>query len=119
MNIEYYENDVVKYALSKDFELFINTTQDALDLMADCSYNDFDTIILFEENFTPDFFDLKTGIAGEILQKFSNYGMRLGIIGEYSKYQSKSLRDFIYECNKSGKILFMKSIEEILGRFKS
>ena len=53
----------------------------------------------------PDFFDLKTRFAGEILQKFSNYDVKLAIVGDFSKYSSKSLRDFIYESNK-GKLIF-------------
>ena len=51
--------------------ILINETQDALNLMADCNYHGSYKIILREENFIADFFDLKSGIAGEILQKFS------------------------------------------------
>ena len=58
---------------------------------------------------TADFFDLKSGIAGEILQKFSNYRIRLAIVGDFSKYTNKSLKDFIYESNKGGQINFVDS----------
>jgi hypothetical protein len=46
------------------------------------------------------------------LQKFSTYGSRLAIIGDFSKYDSKSLRDFIYESNKTGRICFVGSQDE-------
>jgi len=51
--------------------------------MADIYYQGFDAIILHEKTITPVFFDLKTGIANEILQKFSNCRMRLAIVGDF------------------------------------
>lgn len=58
---------------------------------------DFDGIILQARHITPDFFDLKTGMAGEVLQKFSYYRMCLAIVGDFSAYGSKSLQEFILE----------------------
>ncbi len=90
--------------------IVINNLQDALDIMADCSYQGARRIIVYEINITPDFFDLKTGIAGEILQKFSTYDIKLAIVGDFSKYSGKSLRDFIYESNKIGRISFVANV---------
>ncbi|WP_449401649.1 DUF4180 domain-containing protein [Chryseobacterium wanjuense] len=55
-----------------------------------------DKVIIHEKNITPEFFDLKTKIAGDILQKFSNYRVKLAIVGDFSKYESKSIKDFIF-----------------------
>lgn len=93
-------------------EVLIQNVQDAVDLMAECNYKDAGCIILNENNITKDFFDLKTRIAGEILQKFSNYRVRLAIAGDFSKYPGKSLKDFIYESNRTGRIFFTASIDE-------
>lgn len=94
-------------------EIVINTVQDALDIMADVNYQgDTNKIIVYEKNLSPDFFELKTKLAGEILQKFSNYRAQLAIIGDFNKYNSKSLRDFIYESNKGGRIFFVSAFEE-------
>lgn len=57
-------------------------------------------------------YKLKNVIAGEILKKFSTYSIQLAIIGDFSKYKSKSLRDFILESNKYGRINFVRSFEE-------
>jgi hypothetical protein len=95
-------------------ETIIITTEDGLDLLGNVYYQGFDGIILHEKNLTPDFFDLKNGIAGEILQKFSTYRVRLAIIGDFSKYTSKSLSDFIYESNKGRHINFVSSISDAL-----
>jgi hypothetical protein len=95
-------------------EIIINDHQDALDLMANCQYHGAHKIMVKAEHIVPHFFDLKTGIAGEILQKFSTYRCQLAIIGDYSKYTSKSLRDFIYESNKFGRINFVENEEEAM-----
>jgi hypothetical protein len=87
----------------------LSDTQDILDLMADLWFNGHcSRMAVYKESLNESFFDLKTGIAGELLQKFSNYRFKLAIIGDFSGYTSKSLKDFIYECNK-GTLVFFKS----------
>ncbi len=94
----------------------IQETQDALDLLAEASYLNSHKIIIKEDQVTPAFFELKSGIAGEILQKFSTYNVQLAIIGDFSKFRSKSLSDFIFESNKYGRINFVSSFEEAKER---
>jgi hypothetical protein len=93
-------------------EILICTTQEAVDLMMNCAYQGADSLLIYEHNLTPEFFDLKTKIAGDILQKFSTYQMRLAIVGNFEKFNSQSLKDFIYESNKGGRILLLKTAEE-------
>jgi len=95
-------------------DIIIKNSQDGLDLLGTLYYQEFDKIIIYEKNITKDFFDLKNGIAGEILQKFSNYRLRLAIVGDFSQYSAKSIKDFIYESNKTGHINFVSSISEAL-----
>lgn len=99
--------------------IVINEIQDALDLMAESNYMGAGKIILYKMNINPDFFDLKTGFAGEILQKFSNYKVKLAIIGDFSSFTSKSLRDFIHESNKHGHINFVSTIDEARERLSN
>ncbi len=88
-------------------EILINDVQSALDLIATISYETgCDRIILNKSAVCEDFFHLSTKLAGEILQKFITYKMKLAIIGDFSYYSSKSLRDFIYECNHGKDIFF-------------
>lgn len=91
-------------------------TDDFIDLLGNASYQGATGIIVNESQLSPEFFDLSTRIAGEILQKFSNYRMKLAIVGDFSKFPSKSLRDFIYESNKTGHIVFVSTPEEALQR---
>ena len=95
-------------------KVILRSTEDGLDLLGNLYYQGFDKIIIHEKNITPKFFDLKTKIAGEILQKFAQYQMPLIIVGDFSKYKSKSLNDFIFESNKSQQINFIKDLSDIL-----
>ena len=100
---------------------FINNVQDALDLLGELFGRYYDGIILHEGSFNPRFFDLKTKFAGEILQKFSNYRVRLAIVGDWSKYTSHSFAAFIVESNRGRMVNFASSTEEavaLLSRFK-
>ncbi|MCZ4224291.1 DUF4180 domain-containing protein [Pedobacter rhodius] len=98
-------------------DVIINNTEDGLDLLGNLYYQGFDKVIIDKQNITPDFFDLKNGIAGEILQKFSNYRVSLAIVGDFSTYQSRSIKDFIYESNKGKHINFLASTAEALQKF--
>jgi hypothetical protein len=94
-----------------------NTTIDSAQQFLEVAMNlPTDKIVIHKENLNESFFDLRSGLAGEILQKVANYRLRLGIVGDYSGYDSKSLRDFIYESNKSNKIVFVGTVEEALKK---
>ena len=73
-------------------------------------------IVISKQLITEDFFVLSTGLAGEILQKFVNYGGRIAIYGGYSHYTSKPLRDFIYESNNGKDVFFVSSLEEAVEK---
>jgi len=106
-----------KIAELSDPEFKLKDIQDITDLLGNSFYLEANCVLLSEENLPESFFELKTGIAGEVLQKFSNYNQRLAIVGDFSKFESKSLRDFIFESNKLGRILFIGSREEAIERW--
>src|SRR5690606_10564555 len=81
-------------------EVIINNLEDALDLIGNVYYHELDTLILHEKNITRRFFYLSTKLAGDVLQQFTQCRMALIIIGDFEKYQSKSLNDLTYESNQ-------------------
>lgn len=99
-------------------DLLIADVASGAQLLVDLYYQHFDIIIFHEKNISPDFFELRSGMAGELLQKASNSGLRLAFIGRFENYSSKSLQDFIRESNRYGKILFVSSVEEAIRRFE-
>lgn len=98
-------------AVVEDTEKVILDAQTALDVLMSAKYNALTKNIVIDKRLiTEDFFILSTGIAGEILQKYINYGGRIAIYGDFSHYTSKPLKDFMYESNK-GKDVFFASNE--------
>ena len=97
----------------QDNSLLIETTQQVLQYMMNLPS---DKVILRKENLHESFFDLRSGLAGDILQKVSNYAVNLGIVGDFSVYESKSLHAFIYESNKSNHVVFTDTVQDALNR---
>lgn len=73
-------------------------------------------IALNKEAITEDFFILSSGIAGEILEKFITYKTKFAIIGDFSNYTSKPLKDFIYESNNGKDIFFVENEEKAIEK---
>ncbi len=113
INTHYLNHVQVAEVISED--VLVKTAHDGLELLANLYYQGFEWIILHEKNVTPDFFDLKNGLAGEVLQKFSNYRVRLAIVGKF-QYPGKSVRDFIFESNKIGHINFVSTVDEAITK---
>src|SRR5688572_6744098 len=91
----------------------LSTAQQFLQMIMDSSA---EGIIVHQENIDERFFDLRSGLAGEMLQKVVNYRLRLAIVGDFSIYESNSLKAFIFECNNSNTIAFVNTIEDALSR---
>lgn len=114
MRIETHRIGQAKVAEIQAEGLVLTSVEDGLSLLGDLYYQGFDKIILHEENIVPEFFDLKTKLAGEVLQKFVQYRIPLAVVGDFSKYTSKSLRDFIYECNQGRQVNFVQELSSAL-----
>lgn len=111
-------NDNQSVAELIDDSFIVSNSEDAVELINMPESQECHNFIIHENNLSKDFFTLSSGVAGDILQKFSNYRLRLAVVGDFSKYKSKNLNDFFRESNKTGNILFVNSVDEALGRFK-
>jgi uncharacterized protein DUF4180 len=94
------------------------TAQDAVDLIGEAKSAGANVVVLPVTRLDPAFFQLGTGIAGEMVQKFVTYQVAAAIVGETSQLESesKSLRDFIRESNQRGSIWFLANKEELQAR---
>lgn len=117
MKIKTHEVNDARIAEITSGPLLIKTPEDGLDLLGNIYYQGFDKMIIHEQSITPDFFDLKNGIAGEILQKFSNYRMPLAIVGDFIQCESKSIKDFIRESNQHKQVIFVHTVDEAIRIF--
>jgi hypothetical protein len=98
----------------------LTNEQDALDLIGEAMYSGAELILVPVERLTEDFFHLKTGLAGQIMQKFVTYRRHLVILGDISEHvaQSRALRDFVYETNRGNQVWFLTSLQELDLRLK-
>ncbi len=108
------KNGIVLAIIESD-TLAITDTQSALDVLMTAKYEvGTKNIVISKDLITEDFFILSRGLAGDVLQKYVNYGGRIAIYGDYSHYTSKPLKDFIYESNKGKDVFFVATKEEAL-----
>ncbi|MBM7868771.1 hypothetical protein JOC70_000240 [Clostridium pascui] len=120
MKITKIKENNVGIAIVCSSEILITDVQSSLDFIGTVRYEtDCDCVILNKSAICGEFFDLKTRLAGEILQKFINYYMKVAIVGDFSMYSSKSLRDFIYESNKGKHIFFLPSEKEAIKKLSN
>ena len=117
MEVREHTVDNIEIAEITSDEILIRNAEDGIDLLGSIYYQGFDKLIIHQENITPDFFNLKNKMAGDILQKFSTYRVRLAIVGDYSKFTSNSLKAFIYESNKGKHVNFVTSVDEAFKSF--
>lgn len=71
-----------------------------------------DALLLTEAELGPAFFDLKSGLAGELLQKFVNYRMRVAIVVPDPAVHSTRFRELAYEHQSHPLIRFVRSQDE-------
>lgn len=107
MKTEVVKKNNIEIAVVDSKEVLITDTQSALDFMMTVQYETgCRNIALNKGAIIDDFFILSSCMAGEILQKYINYGVRFAIYGDFSQYTSKPLQDFMYESNHGRDIYF-------------
>lgn len=95
----------------------VSDSSAALDLMMSVRQETgCDRIVLAKEVLDERFFILSSGLAGEVLQKAVNYRIKLAIWGDFSRYTSKPLKDFIYESNRGRDVFFVSTEQEAVDR---
>jgi len=117
MKTEVVRKNNTEIAIVSSDELLITDVQSALDLIMTVKYKTGCTNIAVNKDvIVNDFFILSTCLAGEILQKFINYGVRFAIYGDFSKYTSKPLKDFMYESNRGKDIYFQPTVSRAVDK---
>jgi hypothetical protein len=92
----------------------VSTVQDALDLIG-AAFSGATVVALPAVRLDPGFFTLSTGLAGEIMQKFVNYRIRLAIVGDLADHlaASSALRALVHESNQGRQIWFVADLAEL------
>lgn len=80
MNPRLIEHPVNNYVALLPGDGLVAGVQDALDLVGACSEHQAYRLLLHGDNLPDDFFNLRTGLAGEILLMFTLYGIKLALV---------------------------------------
>jgi hypothetical protein len=93
----------------------LQSDSDAVDLIGKAIEHGADVVLLPVARLTDDFFVLRTRLAGEVIQKFVNYRLRLAIVGDISQHlaESSALRDFVAETNRGSQLWFVATTQEL------
>ena len=87
----------------------ISDADAVVDILGDAWGHDADMVVIPVDRLAPAFFRLSTGLAGEVLQKFVNYGCAVAIVGDIEEHlaASSALRDFVRESNAGRHVWFV------------
>lgn len=97
------------FEIEDDTFTFSEATQ-MIDFLADVYYQGGDMIVLRRSHLPVAFYDLTTGFAGEVLQKFSNFRMKLVVVGDFSDINSVSFKAFMHESKRNKHALFIPEL---------
>jgi hypothetical protein len=89
-------------------DFIIRNEQDILELIVLCLENGASHVMLYEHNFSPEFFDLKTKLAGALFQKLANYRLRGAAIVSLDKISSTRFKELIFESNRGNLFRFFE-----------
>jgi hypothetical protein len=99
----------------------LTTEQDATDLIGQSYQHRSTLFVLPVERLPAKFFQLRTGFAGQILQKFVGYHKRLVILGDISGYVARSptLASLVHESNRGTDVWFLPDLAELDQRLRA
>jgi hypothetical protein len=98
----------------------IANDRDAADIMGEIFSNQARFVAIPVSRLIPDFFVLRTRIAGEVIQKFINCDIRVAILGDIAGpvATSDALRDFVAESNRGTQVWFLGDWDELRTRLE-
>ncbi|MBM0233868.1 DUF4180 domain-containing protein [Micromonospora sp. STR1_7] len=97
----------------------VATEQDALDLIG-AAFLGAQVVAVPANRLDDRFFSLGTRFAGDVMQKFVNYRVRLAVIGDISAQleNSSALRALVHESNQAGHIWFVPDLDALDDRLR-
>lgn len=90
----------------------LTTENDALDLIALCWEHETNALMIHYASLSEDFFKLKTKVAGNIIQKFINYGIKAATIVPQEIIQKGRFKEMAVETNQGNHFRLYESKEE-------
>jgi hypothetical protein len=98
--------DTAVYVSSAAQEEIVASGNDVLDLLANSEHYQSQKLLLDQAHLAPAFFDLSSGLAGEIFLKLTNYRVKTAVVADLAAIPSERFHELVYECNKGRQINF-------------
>jgi hypothetical protein len=112
MNGEMVQTDSGVYVRCQPGEMPLACQQDLLDLLPLCYEAGVNQIMLEQAHLHPDFFDLKTGLAGALFLKLTTYGVKTAVLLLPATPLNDRFQELVHECNRRGDIRFFYNRRE-------
>src|SRR5262245_8390005 len=103
-------NEGRRILIASDSGISIRSFKDIPDAIAVCFGTD--GLILTEDDLAQEFFDLRSGLAGELFQKFINYKLRMAIVLPDPDVYGERISELAYEHKSHSMIRFVRSKDE-------
>jgi uncharacterized protein DUF4180 len=96
--------------IASDSGIYIRSFRDISDAIAACFGAE--GLVLTEDDLPQEFFDLRSGLAGELFQKCINYNVRLAIVLPNPEAYGERISELAYEHKSHSLIRFVRSRAE-------
>jgi PadR family transcriptional regulator, regulatory protein AphA len=106
-----FEKDGVSYLECQPVGSLLASERDVLDLLAACMENGTNRILIPIDCLPDEFFDLKTGLAGVVLQKFVNYSVRAAAVIPAERVGQGRFAEMVLETNRGSQFRVFESRE--------
>src|SRR5262245_51427675 len=103
-------NEERRILIASDSGISIRSFRDISDAIAACI--EAEGLILTEDDLAREFFDLRSGLAGELFQKCTNYNVRLAIVLPNPEAFGERISELAYEHKSHKLIRFVRSNDE-------
>jgi len=103
-------NEVRRIIVASDSGISLRSLSDIPDVLQACMGSE--GLILTENDLAREFFELRSGLAGELFQKFMNYGLRLAIVLPDPEAYGDRFGELAYEHASHNMIRFVRSADE-------
>lgn len=95
----------------------IASESDATDVLGDAFADEAGLVAIPVERLDPEFFRLRSGLAGAVTQKFAQYGVQLAVVGDVSRWTAEPgpVADWVRESNRGRQLRFVADVTELDG----
>jgi hypothetical protein len=87
-------------------------------LFGDAMGEDASTLVVPADALADDFYNLRTGFAGDVLQKAANYRIRFAVVGDITRHveASKAFHDLVVESERATGYCFVPDADALERR---